>query len=652
MSKFLSLNAPASRRTFIKTLATAGAVAAGQPILNVFVSSARASTTPIPPASNGMNLILFLTDQERALQWFPPGWAAANLPAMTSLHANGVSFDRACTNSCMCTPARNALFTGLFPAQHRSTDTLTEGFSQSEEEHQLDPSLPNLATVLRSAGYEVVYKGKWHMSKPVESESGETLHDDLARYGFEQWDAPDAGQDVKMENYGGGTADHDSRYTDDAVTYLKHKRDNPGGKPFCLVISLVNPHDVLGYPKEHLDGGYTLADLEGDIDLPPTIDENLLLNHKPTSHRELLLKLNGLGPLLTDKQRREYLNFYGNLMKVVDGHLQQVLDVFSENTAGETLRDKTLVVRTSDHGEMGLCHGGLRQKSFNCYEETIRVPLVWSNPELFPSGRSSSHFVSHVDFLPTVCSLLGVPDPASYQFAGIDYASLLLDAAAPSVQDYVLFTYDDINAGQDADGTDGNGIISPPNRIHMIRETDYKYARYFDGRGVEPDQQEFYDLRPAPQGGTDTDTATGQPVEMRNLSEWAENKRPVKLATTEQKTKRTALMQRLEDVTADRLKSRPSSDKAPVKAENVSIRTVTAHSEETSESQDLIEIKFISRWGSEYQLQRSTGLQDWADIGDAIAGNNGPILFSEPLPPSRAFYRVVATPRMGPFAPQ
>jgi len=222
----------------------------------------------------------------------------------------------------MCTPARNTLFTGLFPAQHRSSDTLTEGFVQSEEEHQLDPSLPNLATTLKAAGYEVVYKGKWHLSKPVESCNGEVLHDDISRYGFDQWDAPDAGQDVKIENYGGGTANHDERYTDDAVAYLEHKRDNPGGKPFCLVVSLVNPHDVLGYPKNVGLDGYTEADLEGNIPLPPTLDENLLENHKPTCQRELLAKLNGLGPLITDAQRRDYLNFYGNLLKRVDAHLQ------------------------------------------------------------------------------------------------------------------------------------------------------------------------------------------------------------------------------------------------------------------------------------------------------------------------------------------
>ncbi len=637
-----------SRRTFLKTIAKAGAAATiGQPLFNVFVPSARAAANAplsIPPATSGMNLILFITDQEREPQWFPPGWAESNLPATTSLRANGVSFSRAFTNSCMCTPARNCLFTGLFPAQHRSVDTLSEGFPNSPTQHQLDPSLPNLATVLKAAGYEVVYKGKWHLSTPVKGVDGEVLHDDISRYGFDEWNAPDAGQDVKIENYGGGLGNHDTRYTNDAIAYLENKRDNPGGKPFCLVISLVNPHDVLGYPGNVGIDGYSPADLLGDLELPPTVHENLLANHKPTCQRELLFLLNGLGALVTDAQRKAYLNFYGNLMKLVDGHLQRILDVF-DGPGGEALRANTLIVRTSDHGEMGMAHGGLRQKTFNAYEETIRVPLIWSNPELFPEGRVCPHLVSHVDFLPTVCALLGVPDPSSYQFAGVDYSSLILDPEAGPVQDYVLFTFDDVYAGQSSEGTDGNGIVNPPNRLQMIREAHYKYVRYYDGEGVAPDQQEFYDLRPAALGGTDTDAATGEPVEMRNLSVWAEALRVAHeqetLATEAQKIKRTQMMQRLDQVVAERLQSRPVT--APVKAEDVTIRTVSAIVEGTGETEDFIELKFFSRWGSTYQLQRSTGLQDWTNVGEPVAGNNGPILLSEPLTDDRAFYRVVAT---------
>src|SRR5688500_14086740 len=75
----------------------------------------------------GMNAILFLTDQERAIQHFPEGWEERNLPGMPRLRRHGLSFDRAFCNSCMCSPSRASLFTGFFPAQHRVVDTLSFG---------------------------------------------------------------------------------------------------------------------------------------------------------------------------------------------------------------------------------------------------------------------------------------------------------------------------------------------------------------------------------------------------------------------------------------------------------------------------------------------------------------------------------------------
>ena len=99
----------------------------------------------------------------------------------------------------------------------------------------------------------------------------------------------------------------------------------------------------------------------------------------------------GSGKLSTPQMQRSYLNFYGNLMKSSDDYLVNVLDTL-EATG---LLENTLIIRTSDHGEMGLAHGGLRQKNFNVYEESQRVPLVYSSPRLFPRPRATSALVSH-----------------------------------------------------------------------------------------------------------------------------------------------------------------------------------------------------------------------------------------------------------------
>ena len=109
-------------------------------------------------------------------------------------------------------------------------------------------------------------------------------------------------------------------------------------------------------------------------------------------------------------------------MRSSDNYLVNVLDKLEETG----LFDNTLIIRTADHGEMGLTHGGLRQKNFNFYEEAMRVPLVYSNPKLFPKPVQTDALVSHVDFLPTLASLAAAPKSARADWQGVDYSSLVL----------------------------------------------------------------------------------------------------------------------------------------------------------------------------------------------------------------------------------
>ena len=127
---------------------------------------------------------------------------------------------------------------------------------------------------------------------------------------------------------------------------------------------------------------------------------------------------------------------------------------------------------------MGTAHGGLRQKNFNFYEESTRVPLVYSNPRLFPAPQVNHAIVSHVDFLPTLASLLDVPPDARDNWQGIDYADQILSRTPRPSQDYTVFTYDDWQSGQ-ASGP----YPKPPNHIVSIREHRYKLARYYDADG-------------------------------------------------------------------------------------------------------------------------------------------------------------------------
>lgn len=118
-------------------------------------------------AWKGKNVVLFVSDQESPLLNVPPGWKEANLPGETRLKKNGVEFKRAYTNACMCTSARATLFTGFLTTQHNARYVLEQPMSSSLYPQVDTPAdLPNLAKAAAAAGYEVVYKGKMHLTKP------------------------------------------------------------------------------------------------------------------------------------------------------------------------------------------------------------------------------------------------------------------------------------------------------------------------------------------------------------------------------------------------------------------------------------------------------------------------------------------------------
>src|ERR1044072_10002283 len=254
---------------------------------------------------------------------------------MRRLRKHGLSFERAFTNACMCSPARSTLMSGYFPAQHGVKYTLEEDMPASEyPQVELPTGLPNLATVMRAAGYNVVYKGKWHCSKPAGKEA---VPADLEKYGFTRWNPPDAGANQGVPEAGGGFVDNDGRFmtstgspesgAEGGMEYLSSAAAKQ--QPFFMVISLVNPHDVLFYPNESFEeAGYDDSWLQGDIGVPARKEEDL--SHKPSVQAEFLRIFNLTGQLKTKAERRNYLNYYGNLMRSSDSYLVNVLNKLEE----------------------------------------------------------------------------------------------------------------------------------------------------------------------------------------------------------------------------------------------------------------------------------------------------------------------------------
>jgi choline-sulfatase len=452
------------------------------------------------------NIIVLMTDQERYHMHWPADWAQSNLPVFARLQRNGLTFHRAYTAACECSPSRAALMTSQFASVNRVARTfLWPGLPDARRR-------PNIGSLLRDhAGYHVVWKGKWHLSFPQNAKPGSGGDDwtaaDMAllerHYGLAEWNPPDAGNAIQprqpsvfgvfdgLATLGGGRPNNDGRYVRGITPGAQGQTPGVGGesvldflaragslgRPFCLFVSLVNPHDIGFYP----DGwGYRREEFASlGIDLPPNFSDDL--STKPSIQRRARAALDQRAPLKTPGAQRDYVNFYAYLHKLVDRHVMTLLDALDAHG----LTERTIIVRTADHGELGLSHG-MREKSYSAYEEMIHIPLVVSNPILYPEPRETQAFYSHLDLLPTLAEVAGAPDLGSHGL-GRSMAPVLRDPSM-SVQDSVLFSYDDVFYLP---------VGAAGANLRALREGQWTYAVYFgrDGSGLE---YELYDLATDP----------------------------------------------------------------------------------------------------------------------------------------------------------
>jgi choline-sulfatase len=422
------------------------------------------------------NVLLIITDQERKLMHFPPDFCSEHLPSMCRLQRHGLSFDNYFTNACMCSPSRATLMTSQFPVQTKVTMT-----GSPQPRSRLPTDLVNMATVFQQAGYHTEWHGKWHL--------GGTPSD----YGFSGWVCPDAGNYLSVEypgggeTLGGGDPNNDRRFLSEIYSFLE-SRHSKNSQPFLLVASFVNPHDV--YVAQHGPClGYTQEDFERiQVPLPSNWNEAPDHNNKPRAQGQMSI------PFVTFKcQPQDYVNFYAYLHTIVDAQIGKVLDAFDQFG----LTDNTLILRTADHGEQSLSHS-LVEKFYNAYEESIHIPLIVSNPLLFPNPVRTKALASHVDILPTFYNLLGLEegdDPSlNADFVGQDLTPVL-NQSTGSVQSSVHFTYDDIPCP------------NCPSIVRCIRTSQFKYAVYFTPNGKDADW-ELYDLEDDP---LENNNLAGQP---------------------------------------------------------------------------------------------------------------------------------------------
>ncbi|NES18408.1 MAG: sulfatase-like hydrolase/transferase [Symploca sp. SIO3E6] len=454
------------------------------------------------------NILILLNDQQSAAPEWLPAFEQSHLPTMQRLKKHGLTFNNMFTATCACSPSRATMLTSVYPTQNGVYKTLglpndsTLGrLGKDFEPHELSPSQFNLGHMLRSAGYKVAWKGKWHLHDPINGTQEWTPADIeymSKAYGFDGWDPPDAGNSLKISStLGGGAGKNDIRYVEgeilaeqkaewssanDAIKFIENY--NPEESPFFLTVSLVNPHDVWVAPNFDQQDGYdkeTVPDY--GLKRPENADENLLKNFKPLVQYVFKKTFAQADKeIITPQVQNQYINFYAYLETLADRLMGKVLDALD----AKGLTDNTLIIRLADHGEMCFAHG-LREKAYNAYENTMNVPLVISNPQLFPEAKSSNALASTLDLMPTLAKIVGVDQYYRY-FKGCDLTPLFTQTEE-KVRDWIHFTYDDGNLP--------DTFSRIPQHIRAIRSHEWKYAVYFvpDGSAIE---YEMYNLKNDP----------------------------------------------------------------------------------------------------------------------------------------------------------
>ena len=417
---------------------------------------------------NKPNIIIIFTDQERNHQHWPDGWVEKHLPNFERLKKHGLLFHNAFTSASECSPSRAVMVSG----QHSSITnvSLTLNAKDGNPLPTYD-QLKNVGSVLSNHGYKVIWKGKWHLTMPVDGAYKWTKQDINVmknNYKINGWNPPDAGNAIKniikdpKETYsglltlGGGTANNDGRFLYGENGVLDEL--DTVQEPFCLFISLVNPHDVWVHPQFYRESGYFKENFENmGIELPPNINDNL--STKPSVQKLAKDSFDKESPI-SPYVYKEYCNFYAYLHTLNDRHIGTILDKLES----KQLIQNSIIIRTADHGEMGMSHG-MREKSYVIYDEVINIPLIISNPILFPNPIETQSLYCHLDLFPTICDLVGV----QHNLPGKSIVPVLLNPET-EVQDNILFKFDDTFFLPES---------TPNSHILAIRTKQYSFGVYY-----------------------------------------------------------------------------------------------------------------------------------------------------------------------------
>jgi arylsulfatase A-like enzyme len=404
----------------------------GVPLVAVIITTLMVVCLRPTLAAERPNILFIITDQQHANMMSCAGNRFLKTPAMDSLAHGGIRFENAYVANPVCVPSRISLATGVMPGR---LGVFSNG-NKAKVPREVDAN--SLGKLIKSAGYDTFYGGKVHMCPEL--------------------NPLDAGYDEFF-------ADRRDVLPTACIEFIKKKRD----RPFFAVASFINPHDICfayrafkgNSPKgpssvEHLYRQAAALPLDK---LPPA-PENYAI---PTGEPDAIVSFSrptAVTPSATmrkvynEREWRIYRWIYCRLTEQVDSRIGQILDAVKRNG----LEDKTLIIFTSDHGDMDASHRLASKGRF--YEESVGVPFLMKyKGTILPGKVDDEHLVSTgLDLLPTLCD-----------YAGVKVPKTLLGRSLRSI----------------AEGKRVNNwrryVVSENHTGRMIRSERFKYCVHVDG---------------------------------------------------------------------------------------------------------------------------------------------------------------------------
>lgn len=410
-----------------------------------------------PPGAQP-NILFVITDQQSAdAMSCRMGTRFINTPNLDRLARQGTLFTRAYTSNPLCKPWRQSVFTGRYPHETGVTENAPPpgGFDPKQ--------FACLGTLFREAGYDAAYSGKWHLT--FDARAPET-------HGFE----------IITEKV---ESNHDAGVTEGAIRFLARPHD----KPFVLVVSFVNPHNICEWARR-LAGREQVLNC-GEIGLPPPPEQlpPLPANFAPpvnepdgmTLMRRAYQVDSGLFPVAgfsADDWRRHRWGYY-RMVEKVDAEIGRVLTALRRSGYEEN----TLIIFTSDHGECAGAHGFNQKTVF--YDESSRVPLIIACKDRTSGGIADGLVNTGIDLLPTMLEFAGLPVPG--HLPGRSLLPLAFGRPVATWRDCVV-VQNNLNQAGEIDG------LKPQMEGRMVRTERYKYCVY--NRGMR--RESLVDMRADP----------------------------------------------------------------------------------------------------------------------------------------------------------